>query len=48
MRETEREQRHREREKQAPQGEHDAVLDARTLGSRPEPWVHDLSPGITT
>ena len=37
MRDTQRErQRHGQREKQAPCGEPDAVLDSGTLGSRPE------------
>ena len=37
MRDTERRQRHREREKQAPHREPDMELDLGTLGSHPEP-----------
>ena len=38
MRDTEREAgRHRQREKQAPAGDHDVRLDPRTVGSCPEP-----------
>ena len=37
MRDTERTQRHRQREKQAPHGEPDVGLDPGTLGSRPGP-----------
>ena len=36
MRDTEREERHRQREKQAPCGEPNAELTPRTLESRPE------------
>ena len=37
MRDTQRGQRHRQREKQAPHGEPDVGLDPETPGSRPEP-----------
>ena len=37
MRDTERERRHRQREKQAPCGEPNVGLDSRTPGSLPEP-----------
>ena len=37
MRDTEREQRHRQREEQAPCREPDEGLDPRTAGSHPEP-----------
>ena len=37
MRDTERRQRHRQREKQAPCRDPNAGLDPRTPGSRPEP-----------
>ena len=37
MRDTEREQRHRQREEQAPCREPDEGLDPRTAGSNPEP-----------
>ena len=49
MRDTERRQRHRQREKQTPLREPDVGLYPRTLGSRPEPKadVQPLShPGI--
>ena len=46
-RETQRGQRHRKREKQAPCRESDAGLDPRNLGSQPEPKAEPLSyPGV--
>ena len=43
MRDTQREERHRQREKQVPCREPDAGLNPRTLGSRPEPKA-DIQP----
>ena len=43
MRDTEKRQRHRQREKQTPCGELDVGLDPRTQGSHPE-WKAEAQP----